>query len=687
MSDALVCSEEDPEVIEEISCELYQQTFDSCDTVKNTDTFFFCKCDEGFENVDGNYGTCTAVDHCKTVGSSICRGQTCTPDGAEFSCSCGAGYMGIDRSGYIMPPAQVNGKRLLFDGQSCVARRCSLSDLQKFDGLAIVAADSPYFNVDDTVEVYTSLYQVPKTVRCNKNFEWEEIIPKIHCTRPDITYVKPEQPYYRPHDKIEVACGVDTSLYLRGPNILECLGDHWSFQSTCKKHQCAEPNIAGIESLEFVDKPKSFEVGTKIEFKCRAGILKGKSTLICNKAPTDQPPVRWNPEELPICEESTLPPPPPPSTPPPPTHPPTTHPPTPPPHPPTIPPPPQASCPTWQITDPHLQIQGGDKSPYMPGDSIKFICDGPTEMVGDPTYKCLAADEEKGERFPKWDHDELPHCKHVDVFDCELKLNSGVISNSEGLKLGESATFQCAQPNYKLSHTNPVTCINSQTRRRRASNRCIAQWQAPEFLQIDQPATFYCELQPECSELTVEWTSHREPSTLTTFRSKNSAFGTITRVKSSDSGSYTCEVRDVNNELVDQVSAIVRVGEADEMITTPFLVNTSPAPLTSPLTLPHLDFPIPECIDQQPMQLSCLPQLDLERLPSGFISPVSVPWPTISDNDPNIRISTDLPGLGSAPFTFTGNEDVIHWMAEDMHGSRAECTTKVVINRLIYSSC
>jgi hypothetical protein len=50
--------------------------------------------------------------------------------------------------------------------------------------------------------------------------------------------------------------------------------------------------------------------------------------------------------------------------------------------------------------------------------------------------------------------------------------------------------------------------------------------------------------------------------------------------------------------------------------------------------LTFLDPLPPQCIDQQPIQISCVEVMHVVRLANGFIEPTPISWPTISDNSP-----------------------------------------------------
>ncbi|KAI6233709.1 hypothetical protein M3Y99_00885900 [Aphelenchoides fujianensis] len=80
--------------------------------------------------------------------------------------------------------------------------------------------------------------------------------------------------------------------------------------------------------------------------------------------------------------------------------------------------------------------------------------------------------------------------------------------------------------------------------------------------------------------------------------------------------------------------------------------STTSLPTTTEIVdteLTYLDPPPPHCIDQQTLQLSCVEVIHVVRSSSGFVEPAPVPWPTITDNDPSIRLDVNLPGLSQEP--------------------------------------
>lgn len=100
------------------------------------------------------------------------------------------------------------------------------------------------------------------------------------------------------------------------------------------------------------------------------------------------------------------------------------------------------------------------------------------------------------------------------------------------------------------------------------------------------------------------------------------------------------------------------------------------------MTLPahdmhHLDRAIPECVDHQQINIYCAEEIHINRGANGFTEPTSVNWPTLSDNDPNIKLSSNLINLGFEPYAFNGTEKEIKWIAVDQHGETAECSTKI----------
>ncbi|KAI6187505.1 hypothetical protein M3Y98_00251400 [Aphelenchoides besseyi] len=126
-----------------------------------------------------------------------------------------------------------------------------------------------------------------------------------------------------------------------------------------------------------------------------------------------------------------------------------------------------------------------------------------------------------------------------------------------------------------------------------------------------------------------------------------------------------CETDSCNNEHpVAQVTST-----ATTLITKPSI------PITD---LNYLDPPPPHCIDQQPLQLLCVDTIQVARSSNGLIKPTIVPWPTIIDNDPNVRLEVNLPDLGHEPYAFDGTEKEIRWSAIDKHGTRVECVTNVM---------
>ncbi|CAD5221964.1 unnamed protein product [Bursaphelenchus okinawaensis] len=313
---------------------------------------------------------------------------------------------------------------------------------------------------------------------------------------------------------------------------------------------------------------------------------------------------------------------------------------------------------------------------YNFGVILDLFCENADEKLeGNPSMECIAGHSNL--QPVKWDRERKPYCKKK--FECELRVGNGVLASAEGLMIGESANFACIQPNYVLSNPNPVTCVKKPRLTR--SNRCIAQWNAPDYVILNASASFYCELLQECSELKIRWISHQTPGRFKNFRSGNSAFGTIQKVQDGDQGVYTCDVVDFNGELADQITVHLNInhnGTAGTNTNVFGPVSMIEVPNVS-IYSPHLDQPVPECIDQQPMQLECLSELHLEQRQSGSIKPISVPWPTVKDNDPNIQISSSLIGLTAQPYTFNGKEKEIRWLSSDQHGNQAACVTKLIV--------
>lgn len=101
-------------------------------------------------------------------------------------------------------------------------------------------------------------------------------------------------------------------------------------------------------------------------------------------------------------------------------------------------------------------------------------------------------------------------------------------------------------------------------------------------------------------------------------------------------------------------------------------------------SLTFLDPSPPQCLDQQPIQISCVEVIHVVRSANGFIEPIPVSWPTITDNSPDFRLSVNLPGLGQEPYTFDGTEKEIRWQVTDKHNARAICTTRIVYQGRVF---
>lgn len=105
----------------------------------------------------------------------------------------------------------------------------------------------------------------------------------------------------------------------------------------------------------------------------------------------------------------------------------------------------EAKCPYLPIKTP-LKVIGIPRGRAV-GAILQFECDEGYELEGVSTIRCVLENDQV-----KWSANALPDCKRISaLFDCDMELPSGVISNSDGLKVGESAMFKCLQPNYFLT--------------------------------------------------------------------------------------------------------------------------------------------------------------------------------------------------------------------------------------------
>ncbi|VDM39849.1 unnamed protein product [Toxocara canis] len=62
----------------------------------------------------------------------------------------------------------------------------------------------------------------------------------------------------------------------------------------------------------------------------------------------------------------------------------------------------------------------------------------------------------------------------------------------------------------------------------------------------------------------------------------------------------------------------------------------------------------PVCIDARPMNVECTRQINVLKHSRSFVSPISVPFPIVYDNDPYYTVSSSIPSIGSMPYSFDG---------------------------------
>uniref|UniRef100_F1KPM5 Neurogenic locus notch protein 1 n=1 Tax=Ascaris suum TaxID=6253 RepID=F1KPM5_ASCSU len=87
---------------------------------------------------------------------------------------------------------------------------------------------------------------------------------------------------------------------------------------------------------------------------------------------------------------------------------------------------------------------------------------------------------------------------------------------------------------------------------------------------------------------------------------------------------------------------------------------------------------VPICIDARPISIECVRQINVLKHSRSFVSPVSVPFPTVRDNDPYYTLTSSIASIDSAPYAFDGTVERVVWNVTDRHGKSETCVTRIV---------
>lgn len=96
-----------------------------------------------------------------------------------------------------------------------------------------------------------------------------------------------------------------------------------------------------------------------------------------------------------------------------------------------------------------LRVRNTTRPPDVPGAHMELECADGYRLAGPAHFTCSDMWEPHG---PSWNPPFWPDCMPELVrFDCELRLEPGVVASAPGLRVGETASFKCLQPNYFLT--------------------------------------------------------------------------------------------------------------------------------------------------------------------------------------------------------------------------------------------
>ncbi|VDK45152.1 unnamed protein product [Anisakis simplex] len=86
----------------------------------------------------------------------------------------------------------------------------------------------------------------------------------------------------------------------------------------------------------------------------------------------------------------------------------------------------------------------------------------------------------------------------------------------------------------------------------------------------------------------------------------------------------------------------------------------------------------PICVDAKPMSVQCIRQLSIPKYTNTFVSPVLIPFPIVYDNDPYYTVTSNVPLLGSKPYSVDSDMKEIVWNITDRHQNSQTCTTRLI---------